>query len=162
MDNNRADSEDIERDKASSHASLAVDSHSHPAYDPRKLLDPKRHLQASTPARTPGMSSGSAAPVGDPSPPNLVQNGGSSSLLENLYGVENRQEVPQKRKRVETIVIDDEGDESQAKRSHSHHKGTGIIGQYLKDNKAQLHTRDLPLDPSQGMYICQHMTFRST
>ncbi len=59
-------------------------------------------------------------------------------MLEGLYGAQKRQDVPQKRKRAEAIVIDDDDDnekDDEKKRSVVRHKGTGIIGEYMREGK---------------------------
>jgi hypothetical protein len=86
--------------------------------------------------------------------PATARMSGSTSMLEGLYGAEKRHDLPPKRKRVEAIVIDDdEGDEDQGKkRSVSRHKGTGIIGEYMKEGKKLASSSDaLPVDLTKGM-----------
>lgn len=77
-------------------------------------------------------------------------------MLEGLYGAEQRQDLPQKRKRNEAIVIDDddEGTDAAKKRSAIRHKGTGIIGEYMKEGrKLAANSNGLPVDLAKGMYL---------
>jgi hypothetical protein len=82
---------------------------------------------------------------------------GPTSMLEGLYGAEKRQNVPQKRKRVEAIVIDDDDDgekEKEKNQSVARHKGTGIIGEYMKEGrKLGAPSNALPVDLTKGMSI---------
>ncbi len=76
-------------------------------------------------------------------------------MLEGLYGAEKRQNLPQKRKRVEAIVIDDDDDDKdkEKRRSAPHHKGTGIIGEYMKEGKDLAPpSNSLPVDLTKGMF----------
>ena len=76
----------------------------------------------------------------------------STSMLEGLYGAEKRQDLPQKRKRTEAIVIDDDDEkDKQKRRSAARHKGTGIIGEYMKDGKKlALLSNGWPVDHTKG------------
>jgi SNF2 family DNA or RNA helicase len=57
-------------------------------------------------------------------------------MLEGLYGASNRQDLPQKRKRAEPIIIDDDEEDIDKKRSTSgRHKGPGIAGEYMKEGR---------------------------
>jgi hypothetical protein len=145
---------------------MATPAHTQPSYDPRKLLDPKQH------SRTPPSPS-KMTPKPPPIPVQHHQSDnssittdvdgettrhvrGSNSMLEGLYSAEKRQDLPQKRKRVEAIVIDDDDDEDQkqTKRVASHHKGTGIIGEYMKEGKNLAPpSNGLPVDLTKGLSI---------
>lgn len=74
-------------------------------------------------------------------------------MLEGLYGAQKRQDLPQKRKRMEAIVIDDDDDWDKEKRqSVARHKGTGIIGQYMKEGRELAPTsNNFPLDLTKGV-----------
>jgi hypothetical protein len=81
---------------------------------------------------------------------------GSTSMLEGLYGAEKRQELPQKRKRTQAIVIDDDDDDKdiEKKRSATRQKGTGIVGEYMKEGKKLApSSNDLPVDLTEGTNI---------
>jgi hypothetical protein len=74
-------------------------------------------------------------------------------MLEGLYGAEKRQDLPQKRKRIETIVIDDDDDDKdkEKKRNLTRRKGTGIIGEYMKEGKDLAPPSiSLPVDLTKG------------
>jgi hypothetical protein len=74
-------------------------------------------------------------------------------MLEGLYGAERRQDLPQKRKRLEAIVIDDDDDDKdkEKKRNITFHKGTGIIGEYMKEGKALAPPSNrVPVDLTKG------------
>jgi len=74
-------------------------------------------------------------------------------MLEGLYGAERRQDLPQKRKRIEAIVIDDDDDDKNKdkKRNITFHKGTGIIGEYMKEGKDLAPpSNSLPVDLTKG------------
>ncbi len=77
-------------------------------------------------------------------------------MLEGLYGAQKRQDVPQKRKRAEAIVIDDEDDgekDKEKSRSVARHKGTGIIGGYMREGKElALPSNSVPVDLTKGMF----------
>lgn len=81
---------------------------------------------------------------------------GSTFMLEGLYGAEKRQDLPQKRKRPEAIVIDDEDNEKdkEKRRNTVRHKGTGIIGEYLKDGKKLApSSNDWAVDLTKGTWM---------
>lgn len=79
-------------------------------------------------------------------------------MLEGLYGAQSRQDLPQKRKRVEPIVVDDdesgrEETRNEVKRSAAHHKGTGIIGDYIREGTQQGPVSHLPGSTSIGQLL---------
>ena len=77
-------------------------------------------------------------------------------MLEGLYGAEKRQDLPQKRKRAEAIVIDDDDEDidKEKKRSAGRHKGTGIIGEYMKEGKRlAAPSSGLPVDLTKGTRV---------
>ena len=81
-------------------------------------------------------------------------------MLEGLYGAEKRQDLPQKRKRTEAIVIDDDDDDDdddndekdkEKMRNTARRKGTGIIGEYMREGKQMaLPSNGLPVDLTKG------------
>lgn len=136
---------------------------SHPSYDPRKLLDPRHQIRTSTPpsksvsnmARvSPKPSpSGNAPDVSELTVTSDGRTNGSTTMLEGLYGAEKRQDLPQKRKRTEPIVLDDDDDDEmdkQKRRSAARHKGTGIIGEYMKEGKKLALLSNGPVDYTKG------------
>lgn len=82
---------------------------------------------------------------------------GPTSMLEGLYGAQKRQDLPPKRKRAEAIVIDDDDDDEkdkEKKRSMARHKGTGIIGEYMREGKELAPpSNSVPVDLTKGMFI---------
>jgi hypothetical protein len=137
-----------------------------PSYDPRRLLDPRHQVRTPTsPSKISKMTSPSPlSHLSDNSqaPPSaaIVSNGsmyGPTSMLEGLYGAEKRQNAPQKRKRVEAIVIDDDDDDEKGKeksRSVARHIGTGIIGEYMKEGRELgPPSNALPVDLTKGMFM---------
>lgn len=77
-------------------------------------------------------------------------------MLEGLYGAEKRQNVSQKRKRDEAIIIDDDDDEQDKQKSKNgvRHKGTGIIGEYMKEGKNLAPpSNSFPVDLTKGMSL---------
>lgn len=140
--------------------------HARPSYDPRALLAPRNQIRASMLSSKSPSKSAAAAPqrhLTDISmtTPNTstAPNGdmyGSTSMLEGLYGAEKRQNVsPHKRKRDEAIVIDDDDDDKQDKQKSKNgvrHKGTGIIGEYMKEGKNLAPpSNSFPVDLTKGM-----------
>ena len=83
-------------------------------------------------------------------------------MLEGLYGAQKRQDLPQKRKRAEAIVIDDDDDDEkdekdEKKRSMARHKGTGIIGEYMREGKELAPpSNSVPVDLTKGMFVVSH------
>ena len=135
----------------------------HSSYHPRQLLNPKQ--QTSTPtssskmsSKSPSMSPRHRSLDSSPTPPDIatvldLPKSGSTSMLEGLYGAERRQDLPQKRKRIEAIVIDDDDDDKNKdkKRNITFHKGTGIIGEYMKEGKDLAPpSNSLPVDLTKG------------
>ncbi len=89
---------------------------------------------------------------------------GPNSMLEGLYGTQKRKDVPQKRKRAEAIVIDDDEDDEkdkEKKRTVLRHKGTGIVGEYMREGKDMgPPSNSVPVDLTKGMFIISHSDSR--
>ncbi|KAB8337248.1 hypothetical protein FH972_021550 [Carpinus fangiana] len=120
------------------------------AWDPRALLNPKIAAKKPTSNGTNGTNGvngnhGNAIPAG-PSQPSLTHRSSSngsgngnqtSSMLERLHNVQDRQDQPRKRLKVDSNQEDDDEVEVQKKAQHSSRGGGGDLGKYVEEKRKQ-------------------------
>lgn len=131
-------------------------------YDHRSLLSPRSSLQSTrssdlspSTSQSPGqngfISTGTAQSL--PKTELNRENSGPKSMLESIYGIENRNSHPRKKVKVSDV---NEAPQPKKKTTFAHRPGTGIVGDYMQpdpENSTQAtqnsHLVDLTNDDDQ-------------